>query len=290
MKRLFRIWYQVVIAIAALLALTAATYAWFTSNKSVSTSTAVTRTGDQTLELQISEQGEGAFQSVETASISQVNGTDAGWLMPVSTADLASFVYSPSTVDGQAAYFQPVTDESNYFHGRIYVRAVGEGWPQGTVMNLYLDQSGGILGEAVEGQLLNAARLGLKFNQDASSAVILRLTENSNHSGAQVNNTVVNGTNIGSGQVLSYQNGAVVPVADPSVPVSDYTISLETDQVSIPDHPLIVMELGKVYTVDVYFYIEGCDPDCYDGAGGISRSSADIHLAFYGTASSGGVG
>lgn len=78
MKRLFRIWYQVVTAIAALLALTAATYAWFTSNKSVSTSTAVTRTGDQTLELQISEQGEGAFQSVETASISQVNGTDAG--------------------------------------------------------------------------------------------------------------------------------------------------------------------------------------------------------------------
>ena len=142
----------------------------------------------------------------------------------------------------------------------------------------------------MEGQLLNAARLGLKFNQDASSAVILRLTENSNHSGAQVNNTVVNGTNIGSGQVLSYQNGAVVPVADPSVPGSDYTISLETDQVSIPDHPLIAMELGKVYTVDVYFYIEGCDPDCYDGAGGISRSSADIHLAFYGTASSGGVG
>ena len=85
---------------------------------------------------------------------------------------------------------------------------------QGTVMNLYLGQSGGILGEAVEGQLLNAARLGLKFNQDASSAVILRLTENSNHSGAQVNNTVVNGTNIGSGQVLSYQNGAVVPVAN----------------------------------------------------------------------------
>ena len=163
MKRLFRIWYQVVTAIAALLALTAATYAWFTSNKSVSTSTAVTRTGDQTLELQISEQGEGAFQSVETASISQVNGTDTGWLMPVSTADLASFVYSPSTVDGQAAYFQPVTDESNYFHGRIYVRAVGEGWPQGTVMNLYLDQSGGILGEAVEGQLLKCGQTGTEI-------------------------------------------------------------------------------------------------------------------------------
>lgn len=39
------------------------------------------------------------------------------------------------------------------------------------------------------------------------------------------------------------------------------------------------MELNRIYTVDVYFYLEGCDPDCSDG---LSYQTADIHLAFYG--------
>ena len=51
------------------------------------------------------------------------------------------------------------------------------------------------------------------------------------------------------------------------------------DNIVLPDKPLIYMELGKIYTLDIYFYLEGCDPDCSNS---ISYDGADLHLAFYG--------
>ncbi|MFQ9547592.1 MAG: hypothetical protein ACLRZ6_06905 [Lachnospiraceae bacterium] len=39
------------------------------------------------------------------------------------------------------------------------------------------------------------------------------------------------------------------------------------------------MNLNQIYPVDVYFYLEGCDPDCSDA---ITHNEADLYLAFYG--------
>ena len=47
-------------------------------------------------------------------------------------------------------------------------------------MKLYLDQSDGILGQKVSGQMLNAARLGLVFDENYSSEVIFKLSESQN--------------------------------------------------------------------------------------------------------------
>ena len=44
------------------------------------------------------------------------------------------------------------------------------------------------------------------------------------------------------------------------------------------------MELGKIYTVDVYFYLEGCDPDCSDS---VSFDQSELYLGFYGVLSQG---
>lgn len=60
-------------------------------------------------------------------------------------------------------------------------------------MALYLDQTDGVLGETVSGQLLHAARLGMVFDDDVSSRVILRLSEEENAQSQQTYNTVVNG-------------------------------------------------------------------------------------------------
>lgn len=49
MKQAFRNWFLCVKAIAALLSLTAATYAWFTSNQEVSTTRASARTAEESL-------------------------------------------------------------------------------------------------------------------------------------------------------------------------------------------------------------------------------------------------
>ena len=263
-----------------LLALAGATYAWFTSNRAVSTSQATARSGEENLELQISSQGGSAFRSEETASLTQVNQTDSGYLMPVSTSNLRDFVYSPFTTDDMASVFQDVENEEYYYHGRIYLRAYAEGLDSESRVNLYFDESDGVLGEDVDGNLLNAARLGLKFDGSSSSVVILKLSQNQNDQSEQVYNTVINGQTLGANQVLSGPSTSLSVVSDPSVLISDYEVKFENAGISIPDKPLLTMEVNRIYPVDIYFYLEGCDPDCSDA--GISFDQADLHLAFYG--------
>ena len=276
MKHAFRTWFLSVTMLAAVLSLAAATYAWFTSNRAVGTSTATARTGEETLTLQLSSSGGSAFRDMQTAAITQVNRTSAAKLLPVSTSDLVNFVYAPSTVADQAVHFEKVENEAYYYHGRIYLRASGEGFSGSQVMNLYLDQSEKLLGKNVDGRLLNAARLGLVFDGDTANPIILRLSEASNPSGMQSNNTVVNGTKLNGSQVLRYRNGSVSAVGDPSVPVADYAMDASS---GLPSRTLFAMQIGKIYSLDIYFYLEGCDPDCTDS---VSFHTADLQLSFYG--------
>lgn len=280
MKRSFKTWFWSITAVFVLLALAGATYAWFTSSRAVSTSQATARSGEENLELQISSQGGSAFRSEETASITQVNQTDSGELMPVSTSNLWDFVYSPFTTDDMASVFQDVENEKYYYHGRIYLRAYAEGLDSESRVNLYFDESDGVLGEDVDGNLLNAARLGLKFDGSSSSVVILKLSQNQNDQSEQVYNTVINGQTLGINQVLSGPSTSLSVASDPSVLISDYEVKFENVGISIPDKPLLTMEVNRIYPVDIYFYLEGCDPDCSDA--GISFDQADLHLAFYG--------
>ena len=283
MKRQFlKTGFLVVTICAALATMTAATYAWFTTNKAVSTGTATARTGDERLELQISSEGGSRFTDQETVSVFQVNQTDQKKMIPVSTDNLVDFVYAPFTSGGDAKKFLRVEKEENYYHGRIYLRAVGEGFAADDRLALYLDQSDGILASASSGMLLHASRLGLRFDNDKT--VIFRLSDDTNPKDAQTYNTIINGERLGADQVLSYQNGTIKAVTDPSVSLSDYTISFETSSIRIPDKPLLLMEWNKIYTLDIYFYLEGCDPDCSDS---VSFDQADIHLAFFGMLSQG---
>ena len=279
MKHSFRAWFLTVTTIFHLFAVAFFTYAWFTSNRAVSTNSATARTGEEKLELQLSSTGGSSFQDSQSASITQVNKTDAGYLLPVSTKDLENFVYSPFTDSGMASSFKQVQNEEYYYHGRIYIRAAGENLDAGSTMKLYLDQSDGILGEKVSGEMLNAARLGLVFDGDYSSEVILKLSDSQNTSKQQVYNTVINGQTLGKDQVLSYRNGKIEAVSDPAAAVSSYTVSFTDDSVEVPDRTLLTMQFNKIYTVDVYFYIEGCDPDCSND---IQYSTADLQLGFYG--------
>lgn len=282
MKRSFRTWFLTVTTIFCLLAVAFFTYAWFTSNRAVSTNTATARTGEENLELQLSSSGGNNFQDSQSVSIVQINQTDAEELMPVSTNNLVNFVYSPFTDSGMASSFQQVQNEEYYYHGRVYIRAAGENLEDGSTMNLYLDQSDGILGEAVSGQMLNAARLGLVFDEDYSSEVILKLSESENSGNQQVYNTVINGQTLGKNQVLSYQNGNIQAVSDPSVSAADYTVRFSDDSIEVPNNALLNMQFNRIYTVDIYFYIEGCDPDCSNS---IQYSTADLQLGFYGVLS-----
>ena len=80
------------------------------------------------------------------------------------------------------------------------------------------------------------------------------------------------------------QDLMVQVVKDPSASVSDYTVTFQNNGIQLPGKSLLTMELGKIYTVDVYFYLEGCDPDCSDS---VSFDQSELYLGFYGVLSQG---
>lgn len=278
--QIVKIWGASVTILFLMLSLTAATYAWFTVNRVVSTDRVNARSGNEELELQVSTSGGSGFRGSEEAAIVQINRTDRTMLKPVSTADLKTFLYNPSTINGNASRFRQVSGEEYYYHGRVYLRAQAQGQTSGTRMALYLDQSsdaGGNLAVAGSGQLLNAARLGLLF--DNSNPVIFSLSSKANAASDQVRNTVIGGTKIGDNMVLTGTGGNVRQTKDPAVGVETYAVKMNGEDIVLPDRPLLYMEPGRIYTLDIYFYLEGCDPDCSNA---ISYDGADIHLAFYG--------
>ena len=199
--------------------LTTATYAWFTSNRLVGTSAAEARTGEEEVSLLLSQTGGDAFDGHAEVDLVQVNSAALEKLMPVSTADLATFVTDAAYLDGYASAFRVVEDEAFYYHARIYVKATANSPDAGSRMALYFDAdtaAGGALAVNDEsGQLLNAARL-----------------------------------------------------------IAECTIAE-----GLVGEPITELELGRIYTLDVYFYLEGCDGDCTDS---ISFDGSDLHLAFYG--------
>lgn len=267
MKRKWMFLWSVVLTALLLVALSSATLAWFTSNRDVETDRVTARTGSSSLELQISRQGGGSFTpQYGTAEIGEVplNAPDHP-LLPVSTADLRSFVYCPFTENGMGTRFLPVPDDSSYYHDTIYLRAQAEGMPEDSKIELYLDSEPIV--QAGAGELLTAARLGLTF--DGDSPVILALSDVNQGQG----NTSLNGALLGPGQVLTLSGSQVTAQADPALPLSRV-------QYGSGDTPLAKLELNRIYRVDIYFYLEGCDPDCLTDR--VAMDEALLKLAFFG--------
>lgn len=288
MKQFAKKIYALTVIAVVLALLSVATYAWYTSNQQVKTDSVSAQTGNRDIALQVSSSGGGSFHDEDPAPISQVNETDMEHLMPVSTADLNGFVtargsiYDAGAGVEMAANFVPVQNEEGYYHGRVYLRAVAEGWDEDTTLRLYLDQSEQVAFTPGSGsKILNAARLGLKF-EDADP-VIFRLSDNSND--APLLNTYFDGRRLSAGQVLQSSGSSVSAVSDPSVKLEDYTIDMSSSGMTVPEKPLLDMELNRIYALDIYFYLEGCDPDCTEE---ISFDDTDMQLAFYGVISTGG--
>ena len=78
--------------------------------------------------------------------------------------------------------------------------------------------------------------------------------------------------------VIDGSDGSVAAVPDPSVSISSRSLN---DDGTL-GAPLGYLEIDRIYALDVYFYLEGCDPDCVDS---ISFDGSDLHLAFYGVLS-----
>lgn len=268
-KKLITLWALCAAAVLTALVLTSASFAWFTANRQVGTDRVTARTGSTGLELEIGRMEGNTFQPGKN-NVVTLKQQDTP-LMPVSTADLKTFVYNPRTVEGFAEEFLPTQDESLYYHETICMRVIGDGMPEGTRVSLYLDNTDTPIVETLEGELLTAARLGLAFS--GAAPVILRLSDVNEGTG----NTRPGGVAIGDNQVLTYSGGSVQAVQDPSILLTQVQLT----QGGIPGEiPVATLELNELYTVDIYFYLEGCDSDCVSEK--VALDTAALHLAFYG--------
>lgn len=277
-----------VLWIVLLLALlSAGTYAWFTVNRinhevieevagaagnnGVSTSRAGAVSGSDGITLQLGTADGDAFEALATVDIRQVNTETE--LMPVSTADLQTFVCSKGTVNGNARGFVPVEDEQYYYHGRLYLRAVADDAKRSNAVALYLEETDGALAvnAGSESALLTACRLGLDFHNGAP--VLLSLSDAD--SGSRRSNSYLGDVQLTDGQVLS---GTTTAVEDPSQPIERFTAKKGESGYVLPESHLFTMQMNEIYPVDIYFYMEGCDPDCTNA---LFTQAAEIYLGFY---------
>ena len=271
----------VCMTLAALLVLTTATFAWFTANSRVSASRVETSTAYEDLTLYVKAPSDSAFTG-NTCRLEQIAGSTT--LRPVSTDDLLSFVYCPQTVSDNAESFARVSDirdQNLFFLGAVDLRAETAGEGAGGRVAVYLEESEA-LGALVqktdeESLLLNAARLGLMLRDHPETARIFYLSDTENDEDDQIRNTVIDGELQPDGIVLhSTSAGRVTAADDPALPLGGFMLPEEGD----PGQPLFDLEPYTDYTLDVFFYLEGCDPDCSEA---VEYDAADLGLAFYAT-------
>ena len=276
MKRALKMWFQILTTVAALATLTSATYAWFTTNRQVSTSTASARTGTESLTLEISSSGGSRFQNMTNAPITQVNGSDASKLLPVSTADLESFYrVIMQNKEGIAVSYENADDrvDSDTFHGTVYLKS------EGAPCNVYFNGEELQLGS--DAQALAAMRLGLKIsNHDGSRTFVMRLDDLGSTAAAEAKTTVPAVGTVVSGISGS---GAASYVSDPAVNVSDYMAQAAgNDEYTAGANELFSLDADEIASVEYWLYLEGCDEQCVNQ---VQNIDSDIRLAFAGVRS-----
>ena len=260
------------------LSFTTATYAWFSSNSVVRTDRVLSQSDTDEVELLVSGTGGDSFLGSHETAITRVNSTAIDELMPVSTADLKNFVYQDGSVDSMAVHFTKAEDKY-YYHGQIFLRADAVNHEDGEKLALYLDESEekGPLFLSSTGNLLNAVRLGITI--DGETSYIFRVSEEENPSQDRSPHTRLNGVDLGEHQVIDSSRDSLRAVDDPSVPMGEYMVDRDGTTKENTIKPLCKMDLNRIYTLDIYVYLEGCDPDCSEA---IELGSMDFYLAFYG--------
>ena len=265
----------IMVLVISLLVLAGATYAWFTSNRTVYTDRVTSKTDSKDVRLLLSRYGGAAFAGSDVVDIKPLAGDANEALMPVSTADLKTFVFLRAG-DATTSKFGVAQDESYYYHETIYIKAEAEGMDPNSRLALYLNNTDPLVKADNYSLLLNAARLGLVFND--SDPMIFYLSEDSNtdHGGERINNTFIDGVRAAEGNVVVPEGNSFRVVPDPATALSE--IAIGSGDVSAVE-PIAYLEFGEVYKLDIYFYIEGTDPDCSDS---IQKNGAELWLDFYG--------
>ena len=299
---------QLAFAFAALLiafaATAAATFAWYIYNTSAHT-TKVKLAAGTSINLQISNQRDGKYESAATLNPDGGAGQSfVGILTPVSTNDVrAGFqkavgFESSGTGTGLGelwarAFGLSQPEEQDYYKTSLYLRT------NAPAVDVYLadidygapDGSGGVTKTQQDRMMSTAMRIGFVVyapgsDSEVTAQYIYALNEE-DHITAPNNNTAP-GQSFGQtgsfamdpanlGQVVAF-----TPYSKANFCEYDRaTGAVETAAQSVRLCPLSGSgtEYGAATRVDVYLWLEGCDPDCTNELCGMTLSNLSILFA-----------
>lgn len=275
--------YAALVALAIAAVLGVATYAWFTSNMKVDTNSVTVRSDTSELVLQMGDADTGAWSTSGDVALA-TNAPEDLTLSPVSTFDLDGFAEClQNNADGEAAYFEQATDGQHFFHGWVDLRpqVVGDGSSKvnGNV-NLYLD--GSLIPQGADATLLRAARVGIKISSGGQVLArdIFELDGSDGGHRAEHPVTVPTGlAGYADGMLLGWRDGRLACSDDVKQDFTSYVMGTD-ENAGRPSQTLATLALGQTYRLDVYFYIEGTDPDSADY---LYESAGTLHVGLFAT-------
>ena len=272
----------VMVALAATLGV--ATYAWFTSNMKVNTNSVSVHSDTSKLLLELGDVSRGSWsQQGDVSLVSNASGTVT--LYPVSTFDLNGFAAcAQNNSAGDASVFEQAKDNgSAYYHGWIDLRPTITGTGASKVkgkVSLYLAES--LVPQGTDAELLCAARVGIKIssgNQVLATNIFELDSSDGGHRGEHPATAPAGLAGYTDGMLLGWQNGQLACGANVTQDPASFTLDT-SETATRPQNALATLALGQTYRLDVYYYIEGTDPD---SASYLYQDPGTLHLALFAT-------
>ena len=272
----------VMVALAATLG--AATYAWFTSNMKVNTNSVSVHSDTSKLVLELGDADAGSWSQQGDASLAST-ASGSATLYPVSTFDLNGFAAcAQNNSSGDATVFEQAKDNgSAYYHGWVDLRPTITGTGASKVkgkVSLYLAES--LVPQGADAELLRAARVGIKIS-NGSQVLATNIFEldssDSGHRGEHPTTAPAGLAGYTDGMLLGWQNGQLACGADVKQDPAAFTLDA-SETAARPQNALATLALGQTYRLDIYYYIEGTDPDSADY---LHQDPGTLHLALFAT-------
>ena len=276
--------YIVLVMVALAATLGAATYAWFTSNMKVNTNSVSVHSDTSKLLLELGDASRGSWsQQGDVSLVSNASGTVT--LYPVSTFDLNGFAAcAQNNSAGDASVFEQAKDNgSAFYHGWIDLRPTITGTGASKVkgkVSLYLAES--LVPQGTDAELLRAARVGIKIssgNQVLATNIFELDSSDGGHRGEHPATAPAGLAGYTDGMLLGWQNGQLACGADVKQDPAAFTLDT-SETATRPQNALATLALGQAYRLDIYYYIEGTDPDSADY---LHQDSGTLHLALFAT-------
>ena len=245
------------------LALTAATFAWFSSSRHTNVTPSAHTVSSASSDLLISASESGPFDT--SCSLDVADKT----LYPASTADLSSFWRASfQNAAGITTDYASCTSSIDEYAltGSVYLQGGSQ------ALSVYLFESG--MSVSSDAQLLASLRLGLIFEGTSGTRTYIFTCDDlgDTTSATAMRTTAESGVVVSGTDAWSY-------ASDPAAALSAYTMegSESAPTVASGAQALYTLAANEVVRVRYFVYMEGCDENCSSEA---QSKDVTLQLAF----------